>query len=293
MPISEAVLSTCQFRLGRLSAALDRSPLRRLWLAHETAVLVSELYSRGASPISADALMALGAGVPGRRLDVADRAAQRFWSQALRLWGGRVTREPASFVPEITKEVEALVKEGMPAGDLALEAPLRLAQQTGWPLPCAARSLPSGEAGPDWRTSFVDRLADEAGKSERRLMTLERDFSRWQGALPAMRADSRLGDALVLLGTFHALTPRYVAETLGLTRQAAARLLRRLEEIGVIRRAVERQRWIIYLAENISGPAAVPDRTNPAPPPEIDTDAIDRVLDDAYRALSKATRSNP
>jgi DNA-binding transcriptional regulator LsrR (DeoR family) len=93
------------------------------------------------------------------------------------------------------------------------------------------------------------------------------------------------------LGTLHALTPRYVAETLGVTRQAAARLLRKLEEAGIVRQAAQRQRWLNYIAENAAPTGLVPETTNPAlEGGGVDVEAIENVLEKAYAALDRAAR---
>lgn len=286
-----ALLARCGFTLGRLSEAAERSVLRSLWLNHETARVVARLFSRGAAPMAPEDLLAMAAGVPGPMPSVEEAAARRFWGLALRLWSPRVSRAPGASVPEITNQLHGLARDGMPAGDLALETPLRLAQVTGWSLPSAALALPPGDHE-RWESSFLAAVTAEAEGSLERLQGLERDFARWQGRLPQLRSDSRLLDAVVLLGTTHALTPKYLTETLGLTRQAAARLLKRLEGLGIVRRATARQRWIVYVAENL-GIAAVPENTRSTDRPDsIDTEAIDRALESAYAALDKAVRKD-
>lgn len=278
------------YTLGQLAAAVDRSPLRSLWLSHETARVVARLYSRGAAPVSAEELLALGAGVQANVPSVEVGAARRFWGRALRLWRVRVSAEPLATILEITNQLAGFVREDMPPGDLALEAPMRVGAQTGWALPSAALALPPQDT-PEWEDAFLVRLGDEAADSLERLRGLERDFARWLSLLPETRSDSRLREAVVLLGTVHALTPRYLTETLGLTRQAAARLLRKLEELGIIRQAVRRQRWIIYLAENAAPAGLVPETTSASQGEALrDLGDIDSVLERAYRAIDRSVR---
>lgn len=281
--------ASCGLAIGRLSAAIERSPLRSLWLSHETARVVSRLFSRGAAPISAAELLGMAAGLPGEMPSVEEAAARRFWSQASRLWSPRVAMEPSQTVPEITNRLRSLSEQGLPPGDLALETPLRLAAASLWPLPSAALALPP-EGHKDWATAFVTALIEELEGAHERLRSLERDFGRWRSLLPPARSDSRLSDAVVLLGTVHALTPRYVGEALGLTRQASARLLKRLESLGIVKRATARQRWLIYLAENVPA-SIVPEITKEEPARElVDMAEIDRVLENAYAALDKTSR---
>ncbi|NNU17375.1 hypothetical protein HK107_13670 [Parvularcula sp. ZS-1/3] len=281
--------ATCGLAIGRLSAAVDRSSLRALWLSHETARVVSRLFSRGAAPISAPELLGMAAGLPGDMPSVEEAAARRFWTQALRLWSPRVAMEPSATVPEITNRLRHLSEEGLPPGDLALETPLRLAAASLWPLPSAALALPP-EGHESWEMAFVPALIEELEGAHERLRSIERDFGRWRSLLPPARSDSRLGDAVVLLGTAHALTPRYVGDALGLTRQASARLLKRLESLGIVKRATARQRWLIYLAANVPAPV-VPEITKNEPARElVDMSEIDRVLENAYAALDKTAR---
>lgn len=269
--------------------AVERSKLRQLWVSHETARVVAQLYSRGAAPMSAEELLAAAAGLPGTQPTVEQNAARRFWSMALRLWQSRVSLGPTQTVPEITKALHELARQGMPPGDFALEAPLRAAALTGFSLPCVAAALPRGDDD-HWGERFLVRLGREADEALERLIALERDFGRWHALLPKSRADSRIADALVLLGTTHALTPRYIGDALGLTRQASARLLRQLEGYGIVRKATERKRWLIYIAENVAG-SIVPETTiEISRQDDIDVEAIDRVLADAYAALDRTVR---
>lgn len=283
--------SRCGFALGRLCEAIGRSPLRPLWLSHETARVVARLFSRGAAPLSAETLLGMVAGLPSGMPSIEEAAARRFWGIAQRLWRPMVSREPSGSIPEITNTLRGLAGEGLPIGDLALETPVRLAAQTRWPVPAAALALPPPEAGDAWRDRFMAGLAEEAEGARQRLEGLERDFGRWLSLLPETRADSRLRDAVVLLGTTHALTPRYLVEALGLTRQGAARLLRRLEAAGIVRQATRRQRWIIYLAENAAGSLGVRESTTAsALPSPMDTSEIDRALEGAFAALDRSMK---
>jgi hypothetical protein len=288
---SPALIADASLRIGRLAAAAQRSPLYPLWVSHETGNAVASLFSRGAAPIEPWELMALAAGLPGKRTSIEDNAARRFWVRARRLWATPVCDEPVSNVPEITKELHDLQAEGLPPGDLALEAPLRLAKASCIPLPCGAAALPPGEAD-QWQTAHLASLSQAAAESHERLVRLERDFARWQSLLPPIRGDSRLRETLVLLGTTYSLTPGFVAETLGVTRQAAARLLRQLEELGVVQQMARRQRWLVYLARNPGAPM-IPESTtrhrgeNPMP---IDMSAMDEVLDQAYAAIDRSVR---
>lgn len=179
----------------------------------------------------------------------------------------------------------------MPPGDLTLEAPVMFSDLTGQPLPSVALALPPSEKREVWPDLFMRGLARASNEGLQRLNQLERDFARWQSALPTSRSDSRAADAVVLLGTMHALTPRYIAETLGMTRQAAARILKRLEDYGIVRKATNRQRWLIYLADNISAAATqegmIPESTQR---PQVELEAIDRVLGDAYDALDRTLK---
>lgn len=283
--------ATAGYALGRLAMAVDRSPLRPLWTSHETARVVATLFSRGADPIGAETLLALGAGLPGDRGSITEAAAQRFWHQALQLWRPRVAADPQATIPEITNELAALARGDLAPGEMALEAPWRMAAATGWSLPPVALALPPSDTETGWEAAFIGGLVPAADESRERLEGLERDFRRWLERLPRARSDSRLRDALVLLGTMHALTPRYLGESLGLTRQAAARLLKRLERLGIVRQATRRKRWLVYLAENAAAGSAVPENTTETPG-ELDMAIgdIDRVLDDAYRALDRAMR---
>ncbi|GGY51013.1 hypothetical protein GCM10007148_19820 [Parvularcula lutaonensis] len=232
----------------------------------------------------------MAAGVPSGAPSVEEAAARRFWGGALRLWRPRLTREPVANVPEITNQIARLLAEGLPPGDLAMETPLRVAALTGWPLPCSALALPREDA-PDWQAAFVTGLAEEARQSLLRLQALERDFGRWRSLLPPTRSDSRLEEAVVLLGTVHALTPRYVGQTLGLTRQAAARLCKRLEGLGIVRKATSRKRWLVYLAENATSLQAVRENTTDIPTgAAVDVEEIDRVLESAYAALDRSVK---
>ena len=279
------------FNVGRLSMAVERSPLRPLWLSHETARVVATLFSRGVEPMSPDDLLILGAGLAGGTPSIGEAAARRFWTQALRLWKPRVAAEPVATIPEVTKTLARLAHGDIPPGDLALEAPMRMAAVTGWALPSVALALPPSPSGVSWEEAFLKRLALEAASGLDRLVALERDYGRWLSRLPETRSDSRLRDAVVLLGTMHALTPRYVVEALGLTRQAAARLLRRLETLGIIRQGAERQRWLIYVAENVGPAALVPEITSDTRVLDpSDLQDIDRVLDAAYRVLDRSMR---
>jgi len=236
-------------------------------------------------------LLALAAGIPGLSPSVNARAAQRFWGQATRLWRTRVGREPQGNVLEITNLLAGLSQQGMPPGDLALEAPLRMAQLTGWSLPAVAMSLPPEEAGDRWQPMMLANLAEELATSHERLIGLERDFHRWLSLLPESRTDSRLTDAVVLLGTVHALTPRYLVESLGLTRQAAARILRKMEGLGIITQATKRQRWIIYMAQNAVKNTNVPETTRDGIElGNVDVENIDKVLDQAFAALDRTMK---
>jgi len=277
--------------LGRLSMAVERSPLRSLWLAHETATVVARLFSRGVEPMSVEDVLRLSSGMAEQVPSINEAAAKRFWGQAMRLWRPRVTATPLATIPEVTNHLSELAIGEMPAGDLALESPLRMGAVTGWALPSVVLALPPSDQE-DWRSAFFNGLAGAAETGLQRLEYLERDFARWQSLLPDARSDSRLGDAVVLLGTLHALSPRYVSDALGLTRQASARLLKRLEGLGIVRKATKRQRWIIYLAANASRDTDVPEDTKADSVPDvIDTSQIDRVLDDAYRALDRSLRT--
>ncbi|MEM9839706.1 MAG: helix-turn-helix domain-containing protein [Pseudomonadota bacterium] len=287
--ISSSAMGEASFALGRLAMAVDRSPLRSLWLSHETARVVATLFSRGVEPISPETLLAMSAGLPTGSHSINEAAARRFWGQALRLWRSRVAVEPTGTVPEITNLLADLSRGDIPPGDLALEAPLRMASLTCWALPCIALALPGADRTEPFDEAFISGLGRESAAALSRLEALERDHSRWVSALPSARSDSRLRDAVVLLGTMHALTPRYVVETLGLTRQAAARLLRKLESLGIVRQQAERQRWLVYVAENAA--RSVPENTSPAPDLDIsDVQAIDRALDAAYQALDRSLR---
>ncbi|MCQ8185472.1 hypothetical protein [Parvularcula maris] len=285
------LVAEASLALGRLSSAAERSPLYPLWISHETGITVAHLFSRGAAPIEPWELMALAAGLPGARPSLEENAARRFWARARRLWSVRVTDRPLASVPEITNELFRLSREGMPPGDLALEAPLRLARSTCIPLPCCAAAMPSPEEEA-WSIVILEGLKDAAERSYDRLLQLEWDFARWQAALPDARGDSRLGDVLVLLGTTYSLSPRFVAETLKITRQAAARLLRRLEEAGVVQQMAQRQRWLVYLATNLGAPSVRESTTATTAQirPTVDTASLDRVLEQAYAALDRNIR---
>ncbi|MEM1381375.1 MAG: MarR family transcriptional regulator [Pseudomonadota bacterium] len=278
------------FALGRLAAAVERSPIRALWLNHETAQVVATLYSRGVEPMRAESLLALSAGLTDSNPSINTAAARRFWGQALRLWRTRVTTTPAASIPDITNALRAMSEGDMPAGDLALEAPLRMGLVTGWALPSVALALPPEDSGPRWSEAFFRLVTERCIEGLARLEQLERDYARWLQALPASRSDSRLRETVVLLGTIHALTPRYLVDALGLTRQAAARLLRQLEDLGIVRQRASRQRWLIYLAENAQPFESVPENTIILPTDEKALDEIDRVLDAAYRVLDRSMR---
>jgi hypothetical protein len=287
----ERVLSTASLRLGRLAASVERSPVGALWRSRETALAVSKLFSRGAAPIAPWELMELAAGLSSSAPRIEENAARRFWVDAGRLWSRPPSTARGPTIPEITKELQALQAEGMPPGDLAVEAPLRLAEAAGLSVPSLAAAIPP-EASSDWQGAMMAAIAAEAEASYERLLRLEQDFSRWSRALPPRREDSRLGDVLVLLGTTYSLTPRFVVEALGVTRQAAARLLRQLEEAGIVEQAARRQRWLIYLASNTGRPG-VPDSTRRSTLREIEpisTEAIDETLSKAYAALERTVR---
>lgn len=277
------------WQVGRLSMAVERSPLRALWLAHETAQVVARLFSRGVEPMSVEDVLLLASGMTETLPSIHEAAAKRFWGQAMRLWRPRVSYEVHSNIPEVTNQLAALAAGDMPPGDLALEAPLRFGSITGWSLPSVVLALPPSE-DEAWQEGFLANLSQACHDGLERLVGLERDFRRWQSLLPDTRSDSRLGEAVVLLGTLHALSPKYVGDSLGLTRQASARLLRKLEGLGIIRKVAKRQRWLVYLAENASADDRVPEITNRLDEPVIDTANIDKVLEDAYRALDKSLK---
>ena len=279
------------WHVGRLSMAVERSPLRSLWLAHETAQVVARLFSRGVEPMSAEDVLLLASGMTETLPSIHEAAAKRFWGQAMRLWRPRVTVETISNVPEVTNQLAALAAGDMPPGDLALEAPLRFGAATGWSLPSIVRALPSAEEEA-WHELFLSELSGACADGLERLVALERDFRRWQSLLPDRRSDSRLGEAVVLLGTLHALSPKYVGDSLGLTRQAAARLLRKLEALGIVRKVTKRQRWLVCLAEHASHEEKIPVATNDNEDFAIDTASIDKVLEDAYRALDKSLKDD-
>jgi hypothetical protein len=262
-----------------------------LWLHHETARVVATLFSRGAAPLEASDLLALAAYLPTGVPSVEEAAARQFWVTATRAWQTRSEREAPANILEITNALGELHAADMAPGELALDAPLRMAAVSFWPLPGVALALPGSQRREDFETALLRGLIRESTIGHTRLLALERDFRRWNAALPDTRSDSRLQDALVLLGTLHALTPRYVAETLNLTRQASARLLRRLEVLGIVRQAAARQRWLCYVAENALGARHVPKTTNPAEPVGgVDIAGIEDVLERAYAALDRASR---
>lgn len=277
--------------IGRLSEAVRRSELGRLWLHHETALVVSRLFSRGAQPIAPEELLALTAQIGDGIPTVEEAAARGFWSDALTVWtrASADDRETISLTTA-TATLQKLRAGGMSSGELAIEAPLHLAKAIGGVLPSVSLALPPEDM--PLLPAFPKALRDECIEGLRRLEGLERDFARWQSLLPGARSDSRLEDTLVLLGTVHALTPRYVGDSLGLTRQASARILRRLADLGVVRKATKRQRWLVYLAENAAPAGIAPETTIGAPGNMIDTARVDEVLQEAYAALDRAARQD-
>jgi len=293
MNMSNTMLwSEAGLALGRLAEAVRRSKLGRLWLHHETALLVSRLFSRGAQPMAPEDLLALTAQVGGGVLSVEEAAARRFWSDALAVWSQRsLNLERSGSLTDAMGSVSELRTGGISAGELAIEAPIHMAGALGVILPSISLALPP--EGVPLGAAYPKALATQGREGLARLENLERDFSRWQALLPESRSDSRLEDALVLLGTVHALTPRYVGDSLGLTRQASARILRRLSDLGVVRKATKRQRWLVYLAENAAPAGIVPETTSNIAAPAIDTARVDDVLEEAYAALDRAARQDP
>ncbi|MEO1656206.1 MAG: hypothetical protein AAFR65_00665 [Pseudomonadota bacterium] len=277
--------------LGRLSEAVRRSKLGRLWLHHETARVVAQLFSRGAQPMAPEDLLALTAHVGDRIPSLEESAARRFWSEALALWTKTAPTDdaPQSF-GDTVRVLEELRSGGMSAGELAMEAPLHFRALIGAALPSISLALPSDDTG--LTEAFPPALAARCQEGLAHLEALERDFARWRSLLPEARSDSRLEDTLVLLGTVHALTPRYVGDSLGLTRQASARLLKRLADFGIVRKATKRQRWLIYMAENAAPAGIVPETTSNERADLVDTARVDQVLEDAYAALDRAVRQD-
>lgn len=240
--------------------------------------------------MSPEDLLALTANAGEGMANVEQAAARRFWLEALGHWtnpdhlnGGSTT------YTEVITALRNLRVGGISPGELALQAPVHMGALVDAILPSVSLALPAEDDDFDSAFPLALAAACEAGRA--RLLALERDFARWQSLLPNARSDSRLDDALVLLGTVHALTPRFVGESLSLTRQASARLLRRLADLGIVRKATKRKRWLIYLAEN-AAPAAMILESTRAPSKEtvIDTARVDRVLEEAYAALDRATR---
>ncbi|MEO1042454.1 MAG: hypothetical protein AAFX52_09190 [Pseudomonadota bacterium] len=274
---------------GRLAEAVRRSSLGRLWLHHETARVVAELFSRGAQPMSPDDLLALTANITDGLPNLEEAAARRFWLDALNLWteGEHANAETRSFTEAVTM-LRDLRLGGIAPGELSMQVPVLLAPLADAVLPSVSLALPSEEE--DVTAVFPRRLAAACEAGHARLVALERDFARWRSLLPDARSDSRLEDSLVLLGTVHALTPRYVGDSLGLTRQASARLLRRLADLGIVRKATKRKRWLIYLASNAVSTPRIPESTIKEPASSIDTARVDHVLEEAYAALDRATR---
>lgn len=237
-------------------------------------------------------LLALTAQVGGGVLSVEEAAARRFWSDALSVWSRKSLHlDITDKLSDSIETISELRTGGMSAGELATEAPMHMAGALGVILPSVSLALPP--EGVPLIETYPKALASHAKEGLGRLENLERDFSRWQSLLPEARSDSRLEDALVLLGTVHALTPRYVGDSLGLTRQASARILRRLSDLGVVRKATKRQRWLVYLAENAAPAGIVPETTRSSAAPAIDTARVDEVLEEAYAALDRAARQDP
>ncbi|MEM9810751.1 MAG: hypothetical protein AAF788_05945 [Pseudomonadota bacterium] len=290
MSLSSDLIAQAGFRMGALTEAVGRSPLRALWCNHEAARVVARLFTRGAEPLTPEDLLALVAEVPSGVPSLERAAARRFWRQGLTAWRQPVDPSANNSVVSLASELADLALEGLPPGDMALEAPLRAAALTGWPLPPVSLAVGPESTKDDFMAQFLKRLGQECHGSLERLRGLERDFERWRAQLPDRRSDSRLEETLVLLGTVHALTPRYVAETLGVTRQGSARLLRKLEDLGIIHRGTSRQRWIIYLAENAAPSSIIPKTTRRSDHKRIDTAQMDAVLEQAYAALDRAVR---